>query len=58
MFVMSRHKDFKFGTQVGIWTTNCSWKGCDYLVWHILILWAPSISQKYLRLELSNFVHN
>jgi len=52
IFVVRQCRDFKFGTQVGvaspsIWTTNHP----------TLNFGAPSISQEWLKLELSNFVH-
>jgi len=37
-------------------TTNRPWKGRDYVTWHVLIFGFP-ISQEWLKLELSNFLH-
>jgi len=38
-------------------TTNRPWKGRDYVTWPVLNLVVLSISRKWLKLELSNFVH-
>jgi len=63
IFVVGQRRHFKFGTQVGhiaspsILTTSSPRKGRGYVTWPILNLEAPSISQEWLKLEMSNFVY-
>jgi len=62
IFVLGEHRDFKFGTQVDRHNSEPTQnKPSQKRAWlsHVIhiIFCGPFIAQKWLKLELSNFVH-